>query len=41
MNADDGDATVAYTFDQPGVFRYVREPHADIGMRGAVFVALE
>ena len=38
---DDGDATVAYTLDQPGASRYVREPHADIGMRGAVFVALE
>ena len=37
----DGDATVAYTPDQTGVSRYVREPHADIGMRGAVFVALE
>lgn len=36
-----GDVTFRHTFDQPGVFKYVCDPHAQIGMRGAVFVALE
>jgi len=35
------DATFENTFDQPGVFAYVCEPHREVGMRGAVFVALE
>lgn len=34
-------ATFEHAFDQPGVFRYVCEPHGGVGMRGAVFVALE
>lgn len=35
------DTTFSHMFDQPGVFRYVCTPHAGIGMRGAIFVALE
>jgi plastocyanin len=30
-----------HTFDSPGVIRYVCDPHRGIGMKGAVFVALE
>ena len=33
--------TFDYTFDQPGVYYYVCEPHALMGMKGAVFVALD
>lgn len=29
-----------HTFDEPGVYPYVCEPHAEMGMRGAIFVAL-
>jgi plastocyanin len=29
------------SFDRPGVYRYVCTPHESVGMRGAVFVALE
>lgn len=32
--------TFAHTFDEPGVFTYVCEPHRSMGMKGAVFVAL-
>lgn len=35
------ETTFSHTFDNPGVFRYVCTPHAGIGMKGAVFVALE
>lgn len=31
----------SHTFAEPGVFRYVCEPHRTMGMRGAVFVALD
>lgn len=36
-----GDTTFEYRFDAPGVYRYVCTPHRGLGMRGAVFVALE
>lgn len=36
-----GETPFAHTFERPGVFRFVCEPHAGIGMKGAVFVALE
>lgn len=36
-----GSTTFAHTFETPGVFKYVCEPHAEMGMKGAVFVALE
>jgi halocyanin-like protein len=32
--------TFEFTFDRPGVYKYVCEPHAAMGMKGAVFVAL-
>ena len=32
--------TFEYTFDRPGVYKYVCEPHEAMGMKGAVFVAL-
>jgi halocyanin-like protein len=32
--------TFAYTFDEPGVYAYVCDPHAGLGMRGAVVVAV-
>ena len=36
-----GSTTFEHTFERPGIFKYVCEPHASIGMKGAVFVALE
>jgi halocyanin-like protein len=30
--------TFSYTFEEPGLYRYVCEPHAQLGMKGAVFV---
>lgn len=35
---DDRGETYEYTFDEPGVYRYVSEPHAECGMRGVVRV---
>lgn len=32
--------TFSYTFDHPGVYRYVCTPHVDVGMKGVVFVSL-
>lgn len=32
--------TFAHTFDEPGIYTYVCEPHQSMGMRGAVFVTL-
>jgi halocyanin-like protein len=32
--------TFEYTFDRPGVYKYVCEPHKAMGMKGVVFVAL-
>lgn len=32
--------TFEHTFDSPGIYRYFCTPHRDLGMRGAVFVAL-
>lgn len=37
---DDKGHTYQYTFDQPGIFKYVCDPHRSLGMKGAVFVAL-
>ena len=33
--------TFSHTFDSPGVFKYYCTPHKSMGMRGAVFVALD
>jgi halocyanin-like protein len=33
--------TYSYTFEEPGVYYYVCEPHEMMGMKGAVFVALD
>lgn len=30
----------SHTFDSPGVYKYVCEPHRTLGMKGVVFVAL-
>ena len=38
---DEKGETFAFTFDEPGVYRYVCTPHQAMGMKGAVFVALE
>ena len=35
------DHTFSHTFDAPGVYKYFCTPHRAMGMRGAVFVALE
>lgn len=35
------DHVFSYTFDAPGVYKYFCTPHRAMGMRGAVFVALE
>ncbi|MFB6106583.1 MAG: halocyanin domain-containing protein [Halobacteriaceae archaeon] len=32
--------TFTFRFEEPAVYTYLCEPHHDIGMRGAVFVAL-
>lgn len=32
--------TFEHTFTEPGIYKYVCEPHKSMGMRGAVFVAL-
>ena len=32
--------TFTYTFDNPGVFRYICNPHQSLGMKGSVFVSL-
>lgn len=32
--------TFEHTFERPAIYRYYCTPHADLGMRGAVFVAL-
>lgn len=36
---DDSDHTFEHTFDEPGIYLYVCEPHKSMGMRGAVLVA--
>ena len=36
----DAGTTFAFTFDRPGVYKYVCEPHEAMGMKGAVIVAL-
>ncbi|HET7325339.1 MAG TPA: halocyanin domain-containing protein [Halococcus sp.] len=36
----DAGTTFEFTFDRPGVYKYVCEPHESMGMKGAVFVAL-
>lgn len=33
--------TFNYTFDTPGIFKYDCRPHANAGMKGAVFVSLD
>ena len=38
---DDEGHTFSHTFDSPGVFKYYCTPHKSMGMRGAVFVALD
>lgn len=38
---DDEDETFTYTFESPGVYRYLCEPHESQAMLGAVFVALD
>ncbi|WP_331235486.1 halocyanin domain-containing protein [Natronorarus salvus] len=38
---DEKGETFEFTFDEPGVYRYVCTPHQAMGMKGAVFVALE
>lgn len=35
------DHTFSHAFDAPGVYKYYCTPHKSMGMRGAVFVALE
>lgn len=35
------DAVFEHTFDRPGIFRYYCTPHRSMGMKGAVFVAVE
>lgn len=38
---DSADYRFQYTFDSPGIYYYVCEPHVQYGMKGAVFVALD
>ena len=38
---DDAGHEFTHTFDSPGVFKYYCTPHRSMGMRGAVFVALD
>lgn len=38
---DRADHTFAYTFDDPGIYYYVCEPHKSLGMKGAIFVGLD
>lgn len=38
---DTSGTTFSHTFDEPRVYRYYCEPHRSMGMRGAVFVALD
>lgn len=33
--------TFSHTFDDPGVYKYYCTPHRSMGMKGAVFVALD
>lgn len=33
--------TFTHTFDSPGIFYYVCAPHVTLGMKGAIFVALD
>lgn len=33
--------TFSYTFEEPRIYKYYCEPHKSLGMRGAVFVALD
>lgn len=36
----DAGTTFEFTFDRPGVYKYVCEPHEMMGMKGTIFVAL-
>lgn len=38
---DGEDVSFEVTFEDPGLFKYFCSPHRSLGMRGAVFVALE
>lgn len=38
---DGAGSTFSFTFEKPGVFKYYCTPHRSMGMKGAVFVALE
>lgn len=38
---DEAGTTFEHTFDSPGIYKYVCTPHEAMGMKGAVFVALE
>lgn len=38
---DSEGVTFTYTFEQPRIYKYYCEPHKSLGMRGAVFVALD
>lgn len=33
--------TFSHTFEEPRIYKYYCEPHKSLGMRGAVFVALD
>lgn len=39
--SDAGGYTYSFTFDDPRIYKYQCDPHATMGMRGAVVVALE
>ena len=38
---DDAGTTFEYRFDDPGLYKYSCSPHRAMGMKGAIFVALE
>lgn len=38
---DDAGTVFEHTFDSPGVYKYSCTPHEAMGMKGAIFVALE
>lgn len=38
---DEAGTTFSYTFTEPRIYKYYCEPHRSLGMRGAVFVALD
>lgn len=40
-HVDEKGHTFTHTFDAPGIFYYLCEPHVSLGMKGAIFTALD